>query len=149
MMILNAAEICKYLECMIEKRPDIYVSELQNALFEVYGTEVDATTITRALYHRGFTRKKVCIATSISNWKYYILWFIAKVTCPARERNEEQRAIFQADIGENYPPETLVFLDESACNRMTTQRNMGWAPIGKRARRHDYFVRGQRYAACY
>lgn len=73
MMILNAAEICKYLECMIEKRPDIYVSELQNALFEVYGTEVDATTITRALYHRGFTRKKVCIATSISNWKYYIL----------------------------------------------------------------------------
>ena len=23
-MILNAAEICKYLECMIEKRPDIY-----------------------------------------------------------------------------------------------------------------------------
>ena len=49
-------------------------------------------------------------------------------------------------IGENYPPETLVFLDESACNRMTGQRNMGWAPIGKRARWHDYFVRGQRCA---
>ena len=69
---------------------------------------------------------------------------IEKITRPARERDEEQRAQFQADIGENYPPETLVFLDESACNRMTGRRSMGWAPIGKRARRHDYFVRGQR-----
>jgi hypothetical protein len=44
-----------------------------------------------------------------------------QITCPARERNEEQRAQFQADVEENYPPETLVFLDESACNRMTGQ----------------------------
>lgn len=67
-----------------------------------------------------------------------------KITRPARERDEEQRTLYQANIGENYPPETLVFLDESACNRMTGQRSKGWAPIGKRARRHDYFVRGQR-----
>ena len=46
----GAAKICKYLECFIELRPDIYVSELQNALFTAYGTEFDGTTITQALY---------------------------------------------------------------------------------------------------
>jgi hypothetical protein len=38
-----------------------------------------------------------------------------------------------------------VFLDESATNRHTAKRSKGWAPIGDRARRRDYFVRGQRY----
>lgn len=90
-----------------------------------YDVEVDTTTITRALHRRGFTRKNI--------------------TRPARERNEELRLQYQADIGENYPPETLVFLDEAACNRLTTNRLKAWAPIGKRARRHDYFVRGQRF----
>ncbi|KZV93991.1 hypothetical protein EXIGLDRAFT_612228, partial [Exidia glandulosa HHB12029] len=31
-------------------------------------------------------------------------------------------------------------------NRFTTRRKYAWAPIGERARRHDYFVRGQRYS---
>lgn len=39
-----------------------------------------------------------------------------------------------------------MFLDEAACNRLTSNRLKGWAPIGQRARRHDYFVRGQRYS---
>jgi transposase len=50
------------------------------------------------------------------------------------------------DIGEHYPPRTLVFLDESATNRFTSQRTYAWAPIGDRARRHDFFVRGTRYS---
>ncbi len=49
-------------------------------------------------------------------------------------------------LARTYPPETLVFLDESACNRLTANRSRAWAPIGQRARRHDYFVRGQRYS---
>lgn len=43
-----------------------------------------------------------------------------------------------------YPAETLVFVDESACNRFTTQRKMAWALLGERARRQDCFVRGKR-----
>jgi len=67
------------------------------------------------------------------------------ITRPARERNEELRLQYQADIGENYPPETLVFLDEAACNRLTSNRLKAWGPIGGRAQRHDFFVRGQKY----
>ena len=91
----------------------------------VYDVEVDTTTITRALHRCGFTRKNI--------------------TRPARECNEELRLQYQADVGENYPPETLVFLDEAACNRLTSNRLIAWAPIGKRAWRHDHFVRGQRF----
>jgi hypothetical protein len=43
-----------------------------------------------------------------------------------------------------YLPETHVYLDESACNRHTSNRSYAWAPLGDRARRHDYFVRGIR-----
>ncbi|KAJ2911978.1 hypothetical protein MD484_g8431, partial [Candolleomyces efflorescens] len=63
----------------------------------------------------------------------------------AIERNEELRLRYQALIAE-YLPEQLVFVDESACNRNTTKRNYAWAPSGTRARRRDYFVRGQRYS---
>ena len=66
------------------------------------------------------------------------------MTCPAREREEELQLQYQADIRENYPPKTLVFLDEAACNRLTGNWAKGWAPIGRRARRHDCFVQGQR-----
>ena len=90
-----------------------------------YNVEVDTSTITRALHRHGFTRMNV--------------------TRPARERNEELRLQYQADIGENYPPETLVFLDEAACNCLTSNRLKAWGPIGGRARRHDFFVRGQKY----
>ncbi|PPQ97475.1 hypothetical protein CVT26_002823 [Gymnopilus dilepis] len=123
--VLTALEV-SYLESLVEQQPDIYVHELQDALFKAYEKHVDGKTITRALRRQGLTRKTV--------------------TRPARERNEEVRLEYQADIGENYPPETLVFLDEAACNRLTSNRLKAWAPIGKRARRHDYFVRGQRYS---
>jgi len=49
----------QYLESLVEKRPDIMVQEMQNALYIAYNVEVDGTTITRALRKRGFTRKKV------------------------------------------------------------------------------------------
>ena len=68
----------------------------------------------------------------------------SKVARPALERNEDKRAAYQILIAENYLPEQLVFVDESACNRNTTKRRFAWSPIGTRARRHDYFVRGKR-----
>jgi hypothetical protein len=115
----------QYLKSLIEQRPDIYTRELKAALFKAYEVEVDGSTITRELHWRGFTRKKV--------------------TRPARERNEELRLRYQANISENYPPETLVFVDEAACNQLTSNQPKAWAPVGSQARRHDYFVQGQRY----
>ena len=41
----------------------------------------------------------------------------------------------------------LVFVDESACNQNTTKRVMAWAPIGSRAHRRDFFIRGARYVS--
>lgn len=45
-------------------------------------------------------------------------------------------------IGAHYTPEQLVFADESHFNRITLRRNYAWAPIGQRARRRDFFIRG-------
>jgi hypothetical protein len=67
-----------------------------------------------------------------------------QATRHALERNEDTRAEFQIRVAENYEPEQLVFVDESACNRTTTKRRYAWSPIGTRARRHDYFVQGKR-----
>lgn len=55
------------------------------------------------------------------------------------------RDFFRLHVGETYSAEQLVFVDESAFNRHTARRTMGWATTGTRARRRDFFVRGQRY----
>ncbi len=83
--------------------------------------DVDVSTIRRALPRRGFTYKKVRSSLRVEwvaqSGKTVTLIKYAD-TRPARERDEDVRLLFQADIGENYR---------------------------QRARRHDYFVRGQRY----
>jgi hypothetical protein len=49
----------KYIEGLIERRPDIYASEIQHDIKEAFGVEVTETTISRSLYRRGYSRKKV------------------------------------------------------------------------------------------
>ena len=58
---------------------------------------------------------------------------------------EESRTKYQIEVAQNYHPEQLVFVDECAVNRLTTRRPRGWAPIGCRSRRRDFFIRGTRY----
>ena len=48
-------------------------------------------------------------------------------------------------VGEHFRPGHLVFADESHFNRFTLRRSYGWAPRGNRARRRDFFIRGQKY----
>ncbi|PPR02227.1 hypothetical protein CVT24_011455 [Panaeolus cyanescens] len=115
-----------YLISLVERTPDLYLYELQALLQDALGVYVTENTISATLRRQGFTRKKVSM--------------------PALERNEDLRAEYQTNIGENYAAEQLVFVDESACNRNTTKRLFGWAPTGQRSRRHDYFIRGQRYS---
>ncbi|KAJ2932941.1 hypothetical protein H1R20_g4170, partial [Candolleomyces eurysporus] len=122
---LNSLHVA-YLESLIERTPDLYLGELQEQLEDSFDIRVSEWIISETLRRRGFTRKQVSRA--------------------ALERNEELREEYQILIAENYRPEQLVFVDESACNRNTTKRKFAWSPIGTRARRHDYFIRGQRYS---
>jgi len=115
-----------YLESCIEHTPDLFLRELQERLYRARDIYVNISTISDTLHRRGFTRKKV--------------------TREASERNEELRDAYRRRIAENYRPDQLVFLDESACNRITARRSMAWAPVGTRARRRDCFIRGQRYS---
>jgi len=69
-----------------------------------------------------------------------------KVSISALEQSEDARCQYLLTVGLGFSAEQLVFVDESACNRLTTRRRCAWAPTGNRARRHDYFVRGKRCA---
>lgn len=67
-----------------------------------------------------------------------------KASISALEQNEDLRRQYLLTVGLGFSAEQLVFVDESACNRITTRRRCAWAPVGNCARRHDYFVRGKR-----
>ena len=55
----------QYLESLIERKPDIYLSELKEQLEAAYEVRVDETTISRTLKRRGYARKKVCGLTQL------------------------------------------------------------------------------------
>jgi hypothetical protein len=67
-----------------------------------------------------------------------------QITRPAVERCEQDRADYQLIIGEHYHARQLVFTDESYLSRVSTRREYGWAPVGNRSWRRDFFVRGKR-----
>ena len=115
----------QYLESLIERTPDILLRELKEALESNRGVSVSIATIHRTLLRRGFTLKKN--------------------TFVAKERVEANRLRYMINIAESYHPDQLVFVDESAMNRLTTRRSRGWAPVGCRSRRRDFFIRGKRY----
>ena len=67
-----------------------------------------------------------------------------KISVSELERSEELCCEYLLRVGLGFLVEQLVFVDESACNRITARRSRAWSPIGNRARRNDYFVRGKR-----
>lgn len=69
-----------------------------------------------------------------------------KVTRPAQERDEVDRAQYTLIIGSYYKAEQLVFVDESTFDKRSTRRAYAWAPINGRARRRDFFIQGERYS---
>jgi len=132
------------MEAYIERSPDALLSELQDALWDIYEEDVSAQTVLRTLLRRGLTRKKVrghLLVFLVARSYYPIQW---KLSREAVERNENVRDAYHAFVGLNYRADQLVFVDESACNRHTTKRLLGWATLGNRAQRRDFFIRGQR-----
>jgi hypothetical protein len=61
----------------------------------------------------------------------------------AIERSDEERDLYWMRMAQ-YQPHQLVFADESAYNRLTSRRQFGWSFEGLRARRRDFFVRGEK-----
>ncbi|KAF8220836.1 hypothetical protein L208DRAFT_1331465, partial [Tricholoma matsutake] len=103
----------KYIKGLIERRPDMYISEIQHNIEEAFGVEVAETTISQSLYCHGYSCKKV--------------------TRTGAKHNEELCNQFQATVSELYPPETHVYVNESACNCHTSNCDQAWAPIADRA----------------
>jgi len=110
----------QFLEGCVERQPNMLLSELQDQLEGTCGVRASPVTIHHLLRRRGLSRKRV--------------------TRPAIERDEDDRAEYQLVIGTYYEPEHLVFIDESSFDRRVSHRPFGWAPIGSRARRHDFFI---------
>jgi hypothetical protein len=117
------------------------LTELQERLHGTCGVKVSTITIYRALGRRGLSRTRVIF----SNTDLAMILLIRQVTRPAIERDEDDRARYQLIIGSHYEPEQMVFVDESAFDRRVSRRPFAWAPIGSRARRRDFFIRGKRY----
>ncbi|KAJ7208591.1 hypothetical protein GGX14DRAFT_324055, partial [Mycena pura] len=92
---------------LLRSNPDYYLDEIKAQLLAVYDIEVSLTTIWRTLKYLGLSKKKV--------------------SRNASERDEELRRDFMVEIGK-FPPEYLVFADESAVNVLTTYRDEAWAP---------------------
>jgi hypothetical protein len=78
---------------------------------------------------------------------HFSIVYHVKVSRGAIEQSKEKRDNYEATVGDLYHDWQLVFVDESHCDRRTTQRRGGWAPIGDRARRRDFFIRGIKYVA--
>jgi len=114
----------QYLILLARHTPDIYLSELRHRLEVERGVTVHESTIYRSLHRAGYSMKKLSIS--------------------AIKQSEDDRCQYLLNVGRNLKAKQLVFVDESACNRITTRRRCGWAPVGNRAKRHDYFIRGKR-----
>ena len=84
--------------------PGIYLSVVQEDLFDIISTWVDIATICRTAKKLGLTRQKM-----------------KKI---AVRRSEVLRARFMVEI-EEFDPDMLVFIDETGCERRNLVRKYG------------------------
>ncbi|CAK5272963.1 unnamed protein product [Mycena citricolor] len=102
----------------------MFLDELKADLEEACGSQASESTIWHSLQRSGYTMKKI--------------------TRVAAERSAEKHAQYMNNIGMNYRPNQLVFVDESSCNQWTSYHRRAWALKGKRATRKAFFVHGKR-----
>ena len=113
----------QYLVSLVQHTLNLHLSELKQSLLVQRGVSVHELTIWRLLRCAGYSRKKITIS--------------------ALKQNEDIHCQYILTVGSDFSAEQLVFVDESACNRITARRQFAWSPTGSRARRHDYFIRGK------
>jgi hypothetical protein len=117
----------KFIATLLKQHHSIYLDKIQLELSEWHQILVSIPTLTCTLKWMGFTHKSV--------------------SANALERNDLLRAAFMNKIADEVPdPDMLMFIDESARNWCTSQRNMGWSQIGIRCIQHHFLVCGQQYS---
>lgn len=109
--LLSEFEQLTVLQSMID-HPGIYLTELQQLLYDATGTWVHVSTICRTVHHLGFTRKRL----------QHI----------ALQRSDELRAQFMAEISV-FNPSMLVWVDETGFRRRNSIRTYGYSLRGMRA----------------
>ena len=114
-----------YLSSLLQANPTLYLDEIQDQLLATRDVEVSISTISRALRHLAVTHKTVSKSSA--------------------ERNEELRAIWQAEYG-GIPMDSFVWLDESSVDDLTNHRTEGWSALGRACVRRATFLRGQRFS---
>ena len=110
----------------ILRNPGIYLHEIRAKLLAKFGVPVGSSTICKTLKHMGCSRQVIQHV--------------------AIQRNELLRAKFMAEIS-TYDPSTLIWIDESGCDRRHSTRKWGYSLRGMTPRDQRLLVRGTRYSA--
>ncbi|RDB20344.1 hypothetical protein Hypma_012691 [Hypsizygus marmoreus] len=124
---LLCSDDVKFILSLVSRRHTIYLDEIQDELFKQRGITISIATLCRTLRRLDLTRKVV--------------------SARALERDDILRSAFMNRIAEEVPdPAMMMFVDEAARNRRSSQRAKGWAFLGKRCVQRKFFVRGERYS---
>ncbi|KIK73507.1 hypothetical protein PAXRUDRAFT_119145, partial [Paxillus rubicundulus Ve08.2h10] len=82
-----------YITSILDAHPSLYLDEIQECLFTAHNVDVSIATLSRTLRRIQLSHKQVSKS--------------------ALERNEELRAVWQAEYGD-IPKESFVWIDESS-----------------------------------
>ena len=89
--------------------PGLYIDEMANFLSDEFNILPSESSIQRALYRAGWTKKA-------SRQK-------------AKEQNPQLRDFYQHKLSE-FRSYHLAFVDESGCDKRVGHRRTGWSPLG-------------------
>ena len=123
--LLTEFEQLLLLQSLLHK-PTLFLQELQEILYRATGKAVHASTICRTIKYHGFTRKKVQVI--------------------ALQRSEELRLQYMAEISA-FPPEMIIWIDETGSDRRNTVRQYGYSLRGLTPVSHELKVSGKRISA--
>ena len=108
---------------LVLKKPGIYLWEIQQEIFWVFGVCISASSLCTFLRKSNFRRKKMQHVAS--------------------QQDHELRSIFLLEVS-IYVSKFLIFIDETGCDRRNTLRKYGYGLRGKPVRCHKLLVRGER-----
>ena len=110
---------------LISEQPGIFLHEIRDKLFDMFGVALSPGTICKTLHYMGCSHQ--------------VIQHIAL------QRSNEQRASFMAEIA-MYDPQMLIWIDESGCDRRNSTRKRGYSFRGITPKDHRLLVRGTRYS---
>lgn len=110
---------------LIGDNTGIYLSELQDRLYDILGVYVSIATICKTLKRMGCCRR--------------VIRHVAK------QRSDQLRAHFMAEMSA-YDPEMFIWIDESGCDKRNAMRKYAYTVKGIPPIDSRIFARGTRYS---